>query len=59
MADVLIRKQLSGFNIFLLEFSRIALDFGEGSIYCLLGRDVLALCSFTYNGPDRSFALSF
>ena len=59
MADVLFRKQLSEIHIFLLKFAQAALDFGEDSIDWLLGWDVLALCSFNYNGPNNSFSMSF
>jgi len=59
MADVLIRKQLSGFYVFLIKFAQIALDFGGGPVDCLLGRDVLALCLFAYDGPNGSYSLSF
>jgi len=42
-----------------IETAALELDFGGGPVDCLLGRDVLALCSFTYNGLDNSFSMSF
>lgn len=42
-----------------IETAALELDFGGGPVDCLLGRDVLSLCSFTYNGPASSFSLSF
>ena len=34
-------------------------DLSEHSIDCLIGRDVLQFGVFTYNGPNKSFKLSF
>jgi len=46
-------------NIYLNALRVFSADLKEHSIDCIIGRDILQFGVFTYDGPNKSFRLSF